>query len=382
MNSKLSIINFQFSIILLGVLCCTQAFGQLRSDLNLPRAGDELYKLQVEYKDPGRSGENVLWDFSRLGNRSDEYELIYDTINNVLTGIEHRTLYSYGFSGDSLLLQGYENATVRMVHLQPELVRKFPVSYNDSTLTYFHSRGSYGDRLQVDILGTLATHADSYGTMILPDMDTLTNVMRIKTVKRMVEDLKPLSFLILQNNAVSPVMEIVSPDSINYRLSTESLVMETETCQWYAQGYRYPIFETLRSRNIINGAPEEFFATAFFYPPQDHYYLETDEENRQIVETKNKGKNSYNPLVETTFNTYPNPASNLLNVEIFIPVEAKIKIQVRSVANKSVYINENKGKFQSGSHHFYFDVSRLPFGYYLLNIWVDNYMLSETVLKN
>ena len=30
------------------------------------RAGDVISKQQVEYKDPGRSGKDVLWDFSQL----------------------------------------------------------------------------------------------------------------------------------------------------------------------------------------------------------------------------------------------------------------------------------------------------------------------------
>ena len=30
------------------------------------RAGDVISKQQVEYKDPGRSSKNVLWDFSQL----------------------------------------------------------------------------------------------------------------------------------------------------------------------------------------------------------------------------------------------------------------------------------------------------------------------------
>lgn len=37
--------------------------SQLTSSLNMFRAGDVISKQQVEYKDPGRSGQNVLWDF-------------------------------------------------------------------------------------------------------------------------------------------------------------------------------------------------------------------------------------------------------------------------------------------------------------------------------
>jgi len=104
--------------------------------------------------------------------------------------------------------------------------------------------------------------------------------------------------------------------------------------------------------------------------------LGTDPKNLKIVEEKIKGKKG-DPLEASTFNTFPNPMATTLNVEIFIPVEALIKTQVRSVANKSVYINQNKGKFASGSYHFLLDVSSLPSGYYLLNIWTGNCLFSE-----
>jgi len=89
----------------------------LQSDLNLPRAGDEIIKQQVEYKNPGRSGENVLWDFGQLQSINDEYTLSYsspglirdsiyilglDTISmknlaggSLLIGTEHNTMYYY-----------------------------------------------------------------------------------------------------------------------------------------------------------------------------------------------------------------------------------------------------------------------------------------------
>ena len=181
-------------IILFQVFFAGSIFSQykLESKLNLPRPGDEILKQQVTYKDPGRSGVNVLWDFSALGNDSKPYTLTYDTIDGILTGIEHRTRYYYRIWNDSLFVDGYENATTLMQYSQPELVRKFPVAFGDSLFSYFRGEGHYCDRLKVDVMGTLASSADSYGMMILPDKDTLKHVLRIKTVKRTVEDLKPL----------------------------------------------------------------------------------------------------------------------------------------------------------------------------------------------
>ena len=340
------------------------------------RAEDLIFKQQMEFKDAGRSGENVLWDFSRLTSIDDSYTLEYSSSDSVtIVGTEHHTRYYYSLSGDSLLCYGYENSTTLMINERPELLLRFPVSYGDSTFCYYNGNGEYSGRLDVNAMGTVSTKADAYGMMILPDGDTLKNVLRVRTVKKIAYGTEPINFY--KENLPGA---FVTNDSINYRMATDTLLMELETFKWYTEGYRYPVFETVKNTTNKQGQESEFFNTAFFYPPQDHYYLETDPDNQKIVEAKNKGKKE-NPLAASTFNAFPNPVSSTLNVEIFIPVEAKIRVQVRSVANRSVYINENKGKFAAGSHHFYFDLSRLPSGYYLLNIWLDNYMLSETILK-
>jgi len=366
----------QACLLLLGILCIAPARGQLKSELNMFRSGDLIFKQQVEYKNPGRSGESVLWDFSRLTSIDDSYTLEYSTPDSiVIAGSEHHTRYYYSLSGDSLLCHGYENATTLMVNERPELLLRFPVAYGDSTFCYYNGNGKYCDRLEVSAMGTVSSKADARGMMILPDGDTLKNVLRVHTVKKIAYGTKPLFF-----HGENAPYTFVSNDSIGYRLASDSLLMELDTYRWYTEGYRYPVFETVKSITNKHGQESEFFNTAFFYPPQDHYYLETDPENKKIVEAQNKGKKE-DPLAGSTFNAYPNPMGSTLEVEVFIPVEAKIKVQVRSVVNKSVYINENKGKFAPGSHHFQFNVSKLPQGYYLINIWADNYLLSETLLK-
>jgi len=364
-----------FLLVLSGAPDILFAQHRLEAGLNLPRAGDEIIKQQVEYKNPGRAGENVLWDFGQLKSQNDEYELVYVLgRDSLLTGIEHHTRYYYSSTGDSLLLWGYENATTLMENEQPELLLRFPVSFGDSTFCYYNGNGQYSNRLKIDAMGTLTSKADARGMMILPGGDTLKNVIRIHTVKRIAGGSKPLFFSDLDDSLP------VSPDSIEYRLANDTILLGVETYRWYVQGYRYPVFETVKSITDKRGEERTFFDTAFFYPPQEHYYLEDDEENRTILETQEQGKKD-NPLADVRFNAFPNPVSTTLDVEIFLPVEAKIKLQIRSVANKNVYINENKGKFAQGSHQFQLYVSQLPPGYYLLNIWADNYLLSETILK-
>jgi len=364
-----------------GIPGMLQSQQILQSHLNLPRIGDELIKQQVEYKDPGRSGENVLWDFSRLNLINDEYTLSYfEAYNGYLAGMEHLTMYYHTLSNDSLLLWGFENQTTRLTNDRPELLLKFPVRYQDRSRCYYHGHGLYSNRLEMDAMGTVETETDAFGMMVLPDKDTLRNVLRVRTVKYIAEELKPMSndyYFMLDS-----VKPLISNDSIDFRLATDSILMAVETFRWYARGYRYPVFETVRSWVERRGDTEiEHFNTAFFFPPQDHYYLEDDEANQKIIEMQKQQDKKYNPLEDVKFNAFPNPVSTLLDVEVFLPVEAKIKLQIRSVANKNVYLNENRGKFSKGIHRFQLDVWKLPPGYYLLNIWADNYMLDYTILK-
>jgi len=195
--------------------------------------------------------------------------------------------------------------------------------------------------------------------MILPSGDTLRNVLRTHTEQSIHQ-------VFIKNDS----------SKVEYNSSIE-------TYKWFSKGYRYPIFETVRTFIIEDSKKTVNFETAFFYPPQEHYYLEDDEENLAVLDSLRnlKGKDKYNPLEETRYNVFPNPVSTILNVEIFLPVEAKIKLQVRSVTNKSVYINENPGKYAAGTHRFQLNVSHLPPGHYLVNIWADNYLLDEVIFK-
>jgi len=162
---------------------------------NLPRPGDEIIKRQVEYKDPGRSGEHVLWDFGKLKTTNDEYKLFYRIgKDSLLAGIEHRTIYYHSLTNDSLLLWGYENYTTLMENEQPELLLRFPVNYGDSTFCRYNGNGKYSDRLKISAMGTVTTKADARGMMILPDSDTLKNVLRVHTVKKIAGRSAPISF--------------------------------------------------------------------------------------------------------------------------------------------------------------------------------------------
>jgi hypothetical protein len=67
--------NLLLLFLLLPALLTAQPV--IKKELNLPRTGDDIIKQQVQYKDPGRSGENVIWNFGQLESIQDACSLVY-----------------------------------------------------------------------------------------------------------------------------------------------------------------------------------------------------------------------------------------------------------------------------------------------------------------
>ncbi|MCD7972135.1 MAG: T9SS type A sorting domain-containing protein [Candidatus Azobacteroides sp.] len=371
---------FLFSALLPAAL-----FSQpvLTSRHHAPRAGDEIIKQQVEYKNPGRSGENVLWDFSRLETVNEAYSLEYLLrTDSLLAGIEHRTMYLYGVSGDSLLGWGFENPTTLLYNQQPELLMKFPVAYTDSTFSYYHGKGKYTEMLELSIMGTVSTKADAYGWMILPDKDTLQHVMRVRTVKTIAEASTPL--LPFENPEDTLLLSGVSADSIALRLQKDSILLQTETCRWYVMGYRYPVFETVKTTTCFReGRQGDVFEVAFFYPPQEHYYLWNDQANMALLESMQQQKEpepSLRPGYTFSYNFYPNPVENILSIEYHALENVPVYLSLYDVYG-ICYSENSKQHSQEGIYRHDIPVSTFPQGNYLLKITIQDEVFSEIIIK-
>lgn len=243
------------------------------------RAGDRIVKQQVEYIEPGRSGENVLWDFSRQESVNDRYELRYYSYEDSLwVGREHRTLYKYILRGDSLLTPGFENQTTLIDNRKPELLLVYPMTYGTRHEDYFHGNGDYGDHLFLTVRGKSSVVADAYGMILLPNGDTLRHVLRTHHQKQIAQRMVPYPLREVSDT-------VYSPDSIDYHLRADTLRMQVDTYRWYAEGYRYPVFETIENTVFVHQKPQTSFQTSFFYTPSEQYYeLDSDPENQFVRE--------------------------------------------------------------------------------------------------
>ena len=373
---------------LILLFCPLVSFGQINLQHNRLRSGDEIIKQQVDYKDPGRSGENVIWDFGKLKSVNDEYSLVYsspvlqensyyvmgyDTIqskntdqNSLIIGTEHNTMYYYQLKDNQLLLLGHENPTNLLHYTQPAVTATYPTNYKQSQTNSYQSEGIYSGKIPFDTKGSITTLADAYGAIILPSGDTLSHVLRIKTVQSISEIIR----------SINPAMN-------------DSLEMVVETYKWYSKGYRYPIFETIKAINTTDTTNVQEYQTAFFFPPQEHLYLDEDKDNLAVLDSlwnldHNKGID--NPItnpeteIKLSYNFYPNPVESQLTLEYYLETSTTVNVTIYSMEGKLIK-NLPISKQDKGLHTEYIDCSNLAKGTYILRIEANNKATSNKIIK-
>lgn len=357
----------------------------LPGTLHTPRPGDEIIKQQVEYKDPGRSGENILWDFGKLQALDEEYILFYhnpasdgeDRIGMGRTtlsveelsdaipivGTEHNTDYYYLLRNDSLLVTGHRNATVDIHYHTPVLSCTYPLGYGKETSGEYKGEGMYCGRIPMFLKGTIHTVADAYGMMVLPDGDTLRQVLRIKSSRNI--------------RAYVPAAEEEEADM---------LCMQMDTYLWYVKGYRYPIFETIRTFDPANGDATATFSTSFFYPPQQHYYLQTDPENLAVLfgEEDNKEEEypgwGPDPGEGFSCNFYPNPVKDMLTIEYYILEGGEVEFGLYDLSGRQL-VRDSQVYPQGGIYRYGMEMGHLQEDTYILKIKASEKEISEIIFK-
>ncbi|WP_196213277.1 T9SS type A sorting domain-containing protein [Bacteroides cellulosilyticus] len=281
-------------LFLLGSLLSLTGYAQsLNSTYNQPRSGDRLVKRMVTACEPGESGIGQVWNFSELKLHDVNYELKYVAQGvDTIIGTEHHTMYYYRISGDSLFCLGYENPTTFIAYQKPELLLTFPVFQGRVIADYFDGKGNYCEKLDIRLRGKSMVTADASGTLILPGGDTLRKVMRTYTHKFIHQKMTP-GYNISDTLQLDTFAFRLDRDSIEYLLYNDSIRLETEIWRWYADGYRYPVFETVKSMIYKFGNAHEHFTTSFVYLPNEQYYdlpYDTDNQERreEIMDERRK----------------------------------------------------------------------------------------------
>lgn len=378
------------SYLFLLILPVSQIQAQLNSTHNHFRSGDVLIKQQVDFVDPGQEGSNKLWDFSKLKTINQEYTLSYamppiegDSVyimgdsryqkkdfddNDLIVGTEHNTMYYFLLRNDTLIQLGHENPTVRLMYTSPFVLMPFPLNYGQSVSSGYITKGLYSATVDMQSRGEVITRADAYGSMILPSGDTISPVLRVKTQQT--------------------IIDMLNRNNENQEEAKGNLL---ETCRWYTKGYRYPIFETVTNISLADNTP--IFSTAFFFPPQDHLYLDTDPDNMALLDelwdmdkdqtpVTTSAKEGKTVTIEdlVTCRIYPNPVKSLMNMEYELKTDADISFDLYTLEGLPV-MKINRKKHATGLYQQTIDCSNLKPRSYVLKITVNNLTVNEIIIK-
>ena len=345
----------------------------LRSELNTPRTGDFLIRERVAYLQPGEGGENLTWDFGKLDYIKDSALRYFYRSDKGLIAAENGSLQSCHLSGDSLLTTGYENPGNLVRYHQAGLLLKFPLACGDETTGNYQGRGKHGDRLESVISGSIHTQADAAGSLILPGNDTLTGVIRVHIRKTETAYYSPITS---EFDIERPLDETDRTDSLQQADRTE-----TDTYRWYAEGYRYPVFETVETYRNQSGERIPLWRASYFYHPEEQVYdLAEDTANRVVLEKKRRESKALpNKGNITDFRSYPNPVQHLLEIEYSINRSVEVQISLFDFYGKLYYrfpVTEQSGRICRT-----LDMSSYPQGDYLLTLSAGNEKRSETIVK-
>ena len=353
----------------------------LNVDRNLPRAGDELIKEQVVWVEAGEAGENQIWDFSRVVKVNDGYTLSYfGNETRQLTGKENESLYYYFLSKDSLLCTGFENSMTLIKYNEPQLLLHFPLSYGSSTRKNYSGRGKFCDRLELMYDGEISTRTDGSGRLILNEGDTLNNVLRVHIRIRSLQQAAPItSGFDINATADNKTARF----AVENRINRDTTWIFEDIYRWYADGYRYPVFETVGIRKEQGDTLTIEQRSAFrFHPDEQKRYLAVDNENalsRDI--NRMQFQMTYLPELKPQFlyKIYPNPVRDRLQITINPKQNEIVVISLYDMHGR--LLRQLSGKKSSGDYTETVDMSDLVKGNYVLQIRSGSNTVNEKIVK-
>ena len=341
---------------LLGIGGSASAQQSIEYETNGWRLNDVVNKSVVEYFPAGDSGEDILWDFRELLPRGERYPVAFccDS-DSVCLSIDPTTMYKYEQSGDTLKLIGFETPLKLVTYDTPFPLLAYPFRDGDYLDAQYHGAGDYCKTLLMDNQGTFSVDADATGCIILADGDTVRNVLRVHST---------------QTTSVclyAPNDTLVPPADEEGNLKQEI----EERYQWYARGYRYPLYETVTLTCYDDLTPVSCVQSAYRYLPDEQILL-NDSINEEIQRQDSLA------LAEE-IDIFPHAVSlegSTLHLQYDLLAEAHINALICNSMGM-VFDRKSTSAPEGEGYQMSFDCSGLNRGEYVLYINVNGKIYNE-----
>ena len=273
-------------------LCfCSNVGAQVKDSDHVMRGGDKMECSQVTYKEFPSVGLGCVWDLSDiegLGKRASlEYFANPKEVNQII-GLEQSTYYFYKPESQVVFLDGYENKLTKVVYRMPEVTYCKDMTLGCEKAGVIDGYSIYSDYIFSRIYGTYLYQVDGKGSLRLPSGEVLGNVTRVhlsKTIsQKYLNNIKSSKALRLLVDSIAPY----HADSIVRHLALDSCLVETNVYRWYAQGYRYPIYETMESH--VKGNQSHFTLAKYCSPESQDLLNDFENEKIRVALSREQGK--------------------------------------------------------------------------------------------
>lgn len=397
---------------LMAALCTFMTFIALGASLddytislgtNSPRPGDRLKMEEVPLNVPtGPSGRDMLWDFSCVHPEGKSHSLRYilHDDDTTLIALEDRSIASYRWTGDSLLVIATASPEKTLGFDIPDIDMVYGMTYGDHVGGYFYGEGTLDGMRYFRQAGYSSVHVEGSGRMITPDGDSLRHVLMVKYARMGTTHINPN---MKESLAFTRDSMLLSQDSINTWLCSDSITHELVTCRWYARGYRYPVLTAKRVISFYCGVPVDSVSACYYSSPSSQIEDITDDELNErwrevealepfipdVAETGGSGTKGTHSLIEQGLGTltargnacdmWPRLIDGTVTISYRSQTHGSVNVAVYTPSGVQVYSNVIPSGDEYGSHDC--DLSGLSTGEHILTVVIGDDIFSFKIFK-
>ncbi len=290
----------------------------------------------TNYIEPGTSGKNVIWDFSKLNvlnSFTGSIDNFYTskccnkfTKGNVVLE-EFGNYFVFESTEQSLEQVGFlsSNGNTIYEYNKPFVKMRYPFTYGDIYSGSYKGNYLINDNYVGKIYGTYTVEADGIGRIILPEGKKLDNALRVKEIRKTKN--------IFTNNTISQT-------DITYR--------------WYVPQHRFPVLVLIRSEVTSGSTQEPVISTRAAY-------------NGNVMNVTLSDLNNSDDNLN--LNIYPNPYTDYVNIKFNMPESNEVNISIYDLSGRMVMELENR-LLESGAKEYRFSAKAngLSAGAYILKV--------------
>lgn len=343
----------------LAIFPYTNILGQnvLTMKANMYRDSDDVEMRQMTYMWAGDEGEKIVWDFGSANEMEGCHIRFNANASHQIERIENDNIYTHYLDSLTLLQTKKENRLCKITYHQPKKVLKYPFQYGDTLTSSFSAVGTYCGDHHIQSKGNVYIEADGYGTLILPNKDTIRNVLRTYT---------------LTTTSIAMDMDTLTIDTASLRQVIE------EQYDWYARGYRYPICKNIISTSYTNLNPIASTKTTYFFKRED-YTLSNDTENDSIQRADSMDRIRQEYSEHDIIDYDVEQKGEYIIVNYSLSENATVTCMI-SDAMGVIYDRKCRKDILGNNFSIGFDCSRLHSGQYILYINVNGKIYNEHIV--